>query len=111
MNTLKTVLTTFSVLFLGAVLLGGGRVIWNQNQDIQNLQAQVTSLQQQSDATSDRLNKNIRITNKNFSVVLKREDKLSDIVGLLGKLIISESGQDPSAYDPNRTRSSLNEVH
>ena len=108
MSTLKTILTTVFVLLLGAVLLSGGWVLWSQYQSIQTLRAQVSSLQKQTDDTSTRLSKTIQTSNNNFRSLNKREGKLSDIIVILGKLIISNSGQDLAAYNPN-TRAS-NEV-
>ena len=110
MSTLKTVLTTCFVLLLGAILLGEGSAVWTQQQEIQDLQIKVATLQEhvdvmqeQTDDTSVRLNKSIKTTNKNFSSMTKREDRLSEIVSILGKIVLSESGHDSSYKNPNQS--------
>ena len=108
-NTLKTVLTTTSVLFLGVTLLGMGTVVWVEQQEIQALQIQmsgsqtdITRAQEQTDSNTARLNRTIQTSNKNFSRLEKREDKMAEVVAAVCKLVLSETGQEPSSYkNPN----------
>ena len=109
MSTFKTVLTTASVPLLGSILLGLGAAVWTEQQEIQALQIQVAGtqadvsrVQNQTYETTSRLNKTIKTANQNFSRLKNREDKMSEVIAAVCKLILSGSGQDPARYrNPN----------
>ena len=97
MSTIKTVLTTAAVLFLGAVITLGYQVaVRQQNRidDLQNqltaLQDQVVSVQNQTAKDNARLSRTIKTANKNFETVSDEQDKLRDAV--LGIITILKSG-------------------
>lgn len=109
MSTLKTVMTTASVLLLGVTLSGFGTVVYVQQQEIQELQIQVAGsqsdiarAQKQANENTVRLDKTIKTANKNFSKLENREDKMAGVVAAVCKLILSGSGQDRTSYkNPN----------
>ena len=97
MSTFKTVLTTASVLFLGAAITAGYQVsVYQQNQidTLQNqltgLQDQIVSVQKQTTKDNARLNRTIKAVNKNFKTVSAEQDELQDSV--LGIITILKSG-------------------
>ena len=97
MSTIKTVLTTASVLFLGAAITAGYQVsVYQQNQidTLQNqltgLQDQIVSVQKQTTKDNARLNRTIKAVNKNFKTVSAEQDELQDSV--LGIIPILKTG-------------------
>ena len=98
MSTIKTVLTTASVLLLGAVVTQVAVRQQNRIDAIQNqltaLQNQVVSVQKQTTRNNARLSQTIKAANKNFETVSDEQDKLRDAV--TGIITILKSGSTPA---------------
>ena len=110
MSTIKTVLTTAAVLFLGAVITAGYQVpVYQQNRidDLQNqltgLQDQVVSVQNQTAKDNARLSRTIKTANKNFKTVSDEQDELRDAV--LGIITILKSSPDSTPAPTTFTQS------
>ena len=110
MSTIKTVLTTASVLFLGAAITAGYQVsVYQQNQidTLQNqltgLQDQIVSVQKQTTRDNARLSQTIKATNKNFKTVSDEQDELRDTV--LGIITILKSSPDSTPAPTTFTQS------
>ena len=111
MSTIKTVLTTAAMLLLGAAITIDYQVAVYQNNQIDALQKQLTSLQNQVISVQKQTNKNnarlsqtIRVANKNFETVSDEQDKLRDAV--LGIFTILKSSPDSTPAPTTFTQSS-----
>jgi uncharacterized protein HemX len=107
MSILKTVIVTTAVLALGVVLTVGSYVVYLQQQDIDALTAQVIVLtdqaadsMKQASTTDKRLDDTIKSANRNFKTLKKGEDDLTEIMGLLIKLLKADSSD--SSYIQSR---------